>query len=55
MWSWDEEDHGGHDGVDGQSDQAEPVNHHGRELPVRDDQVLLVLLPHSLGQISARE
>ena len=49
----DEHDHGGHHGVDAQPDQAEPVYHHRRELPVGHRQLLLVLLPRPLGQVPA--
>ncbi len=33
---------GGDDGEGGEGDEAEPVNDHGRELPVHDDLLLLV-------------
>ena len=49
----EEHDHGGHHGVDAQPDQAEPVYHHRRELPVGHRQLLLVLLPRPLGQVPA--
>ena len=51
MWSWEEHDHGGHDSVDAETNQTEPVNHHRCKLPVWYHQVLLILLPHSLGQV----
>ena len=54
MWGGDEHHHGGHHGVHAQADQAEPVDHHRRELPVRDNHLLLILLSHPLGQESER-
>ena len=55
MRGGDEHDHGGHHGVHAQSDQAEPVDHHRRELPVRDNNLLLILLSHPLCQESERD
>ena len=46
----DEQDNGGEEGVEGQPDQAEPVYHHGGELPVGDDELVLVPLPQPLGE-----
>ena len=51
----DEHDDGGHHGVHTQPDQAEPVNHHRRELPVGDHNLLLILLSHSLCQESEND
>ena len=55
MRGGDEHDDGGHHGVHTQPDQAEPVDHHRRELPVRDHHLLLILLSHSLCQESERD
>ena len=55
MWGGDEHDYGGHHGVHAQADQAEPVDHHRRELPIRDDNLLLILLSHPLCQESERD
>ena len=50
MGGRDEQDDGGEEGVEGQPDQAEPVYHHGGELPVGDDELVLVPLPQPLGE-----
>ena len=50
MGGRDKQDDGGEEGVEGQPDQAEPVYHHGRELPVGDDELVLVPLPQPLGE-----
>ena len=46
----DEQDNGGEEGVEGEPDQTEPVYHHGGELPVGDDQLVLVPFPQPLGE-----
>ena len=48
--SGEEEDDCGQDCIQTQSNQTKPINDHRSELPVRDDQVLLILLPESLGK-----
>ena len=50
MGGRDEQDNGGEEGVEGEPDQTEPVYHHGGELPVGDDQLVLVPLPQPLGE-----
>ena len=49
---WDEHDHGGHHSVHAEPDEAKPVNHHRREFPVGDDQLLLILFSRPLCQES---
>ena len=51
MRSGHKHDDGGEKGVERQSNQTEPVNHHRRKLPVGGYHLVLILLPQPLGQI----
>ena len=49
MGSWQEKNKRGEDGVQSQTQQAEPVNHHRRKLPVRNHFILFVFISQSFS------
>ena len=51
MRSGHKHDDSGQEGVERQANQTEPINHHRSKLPVRGDDLILILLPQPLGQI----